>query len=645
VIHRVLWVLLPCFFFNWDAFGQQPGYDVSAIPDSLRENADAVVREEQQVVTVTKPDKVDYKIHEVITILDEQGKDHGRLQVEYSKFFDIKSLHARLYDAHGNLLSSYKESDFQDESPDWNYQLYSDMRIKSLSPQSVVYPYTVALDFEMKSSQSLYIADLLESDEDDISVSHFTYSLTTAADFPVRIKTFHILSPALSSSMKGQVTRVWQQDGIMARKSEPLSPTVRGYLPEVWVAPEKFSYGGIMGNDSSWNQLGQWTYDHLLKGRDALTPEMNARVADLVRGADSPGEKARRIYAYMQQRSRYISVQIGIGGFQPAPASEVDRLGYGDCKGLVNYTMALLHAAGVPALYAEVMSGKNQTSFLSDFPSADQGDHVILCLPFSGDTQWLECTSQQIPFGYLGEFTDDRDVLVISSHGGVIAHTSTYPAAGNLQERISKLTLDSQGNLSGEMTTTFRGTDFEDRVYLDGMTQAQQLEKLRSIYPMSDMNIRSFRLDYEKTAHPVALEHIGFSSARYGVTQEHRMFFEVNPVNRITETGIPASVRHRKNPVLIRRGYTELDSIYYLLPPGNRVEFLPGDTLLENEYGTYRIHAQADGNRLLYMRRLEIKEGLHPASTYGDLLNFYTAAYVLDAQQLVLTRDATSPAK
>ncbi len=53
----------------------------------------------------------------------------------------------------------------------------------------------------------------------------------------------------------------------------------------------------------------------------------------------------------MQDKTRYISVQIGIGGWKPMLADDVNKLGYGDCKGLTNYTKALLEAVDVPSYY------------------------------------------------------------------------------------------------------------------------------------------------------------------------------------------------------------------------------------------------------------------------------------------------------
>ncbi|MDP4989490.1 MAG: DUF3857 domain-containing protein, partial [Polaribacter sp.] len=109
----------------------------------------------------------------------------------------------------------------------------------------------------------------------------------------------------------------------------------------------------------------------------------------------------------MQQKTRYISVQIGIGGWEPIAANLVDDVGYGDCKGLTNYTKALLDVADVTAYYT-VVYADDRIDVDKDFSSL-QGNHVILNIPNNGKDVWLECTSQTMPFGFLGDFTDDRD--------------------------------------------------------------------------------------------------------------------------------------------------------------------------------------------------------------------------------------------
>ena len=170
----------------------------------------------------------------------------------------------------------------------------------------------------------------------------------------------------------------------------------------------------------------------LLEGRDVINEATKIKILDWVKEAKSPLEKAKIVYQFMQNKTRYISVQVGIGGWEPIAANQVDQVGYGDCKGLTNYTKALLDVVGVTSYYTVVYASEKR-NLDKDFASL-QGNHVILNIPNEGKDIWLECTSQTMPFGFLGDFTDDRDVLVVTPEGGIIKRTAIYKDETNLQK-------------------------------------------------------------------------------------------------------------------------------------------------------------------------------------------------------------------
>ncbi len=94
-------------------------------------------------------------------------------------------------------------------------------------------------------------------------------------------------------------------------------------------------------------------------GRDVLPDATKRKIRDITKDLKTIEEKARALYAYLQGKTRYVNIQLGIGGLQPFDATTVDQTGYGDCKALSNYMVAMLKEAGVKGYYSTIMAGDN----------------------------------------------------------------------------------------------------------------------------------------------------------------------------------------------------------------------------------------------------------------------------------------------
>lgn len=625
-----------CLLFSLGARGQQ-NYAVSLIPPDLKVRAGAVVRTEELTIEVKSLNQVDYRYKRAVTILNSSADAEAKMAVWYNKTRQVKSVKATIYNEYGMPVGKVSEKDFKDESAASNSSLFEDSRMKRFTPAILTYPLTLEFEYEIRSKQSLIFPEWSAIQSEGVALESSRFTFLCGSDFKIRYKELNYPGKVtISAGPKEQKSYVWEVKNVKALKAEPYSLDPSLVVPSVKVAPEKFTFQDVSGSFSNWTEYGLWTNETLLKGKDKVSEETLSTIRDLVADLKEPRAKAKKIYEFVQQRSRYVSVQIGIGGYEPIAASEVDRVGYGDCKALVNYTKALLTSVGIKSYYTLVEAGGYKTDALADFASMNQFNHVILCIPLEKDTAWVDCTSKTLPFGYLGDFTDDRLVLACTEEGGKLLRTPKMKTEDNLQQRKAKFILSPEGELQGEMTTTFSGWQYDNRETLIGEPFTEQVKMLRNIYPMNNLEVKSFKLQQDKSEQPQAVEYLSFQARDYALISGKRYSLTLNVINA---GRVLKEVVNRRNPVYISRGYIDSDEIVYALPADYRVESKPVNQSLKNDFAEFDTEISVADNMLIYKRRLRLNEGLYPAETYARLVDFYQRVYESDRASLTLIKN------
>jgi hypothetical protein len=617
---RVILFLLVC---GWSVIANaQVNYDASLISKNLLPYASAVVRSDETTIEIKAADNVLTHIKKAITVLNKNGDDLARVVIWHNKTTIIRDVKGVIYDARGQQIQKFNESNFEDADAGSDFSLFEDSRVKYYSPAVIDYPYTVVYEYDVRSKQTLNLPNWSPNPDPGLAVEKSSFKVLCKPDFNIRYKENNMPNKAtITTADGGMKSYSWQVADLKAVREEPFSGNEATYLSSVEVAPQNFYYDGLTGSFTDWHSLGKWIYDKLLVNRGGLPDAAVAKVKSLVAGISDPKEKARKIYEYMQGRTRYISIQIGIGGYQPMLAGDVDRLNYGDCKGLVNYTQALLKLAGIDSWYCVVEAGAAKVSMRPDFASMNQGNHIILCLPFKNDTTWLECTSQQIPFGFLGNFTDDRLVLACKQAGGELLHTPKYTAATNQEVRKADFVIDAEGKLSGDMTTVFKGIPYDSR---EGMVSSSGIERskdIKNIYPIDDMEIESLNFQQDKTTIPSITENLKLTARDYAKANDNTLLFLINPANRFRN--IPHQIRNRLTPVYINEGYTNEDEITFNIPAGYKLNKIPLNVHLVKPFGVYDATMTLNNNRLLYKRKIKINDGTYNKDVYDDLVDFF----------------------
>lgn len=613
----------------------QSEYTVADIPTVLKSRADAVVRHETIVAEMLAPTKVRYEVKQAITVFNREGEDKARLVIYYDKQTAIKRMAGRVFDADGLQVGKFTQRDFKDESAVSNFSLYEDTRVKHFLPAVTVYPYTVEYVYELELKQNLIIPAWRPDAYWDVAVQHSQYTFVCHESDEIRVSASNYPGDPVRKTGDGRKALIWEVGNLPAQRYEPYSPDPEAYKTTVKIAPVDFTYYKQEGHYSNWEELGIWKYRALLADGLELPEKTIQTVRRLTEGVASDKEKARVLYKYLQQKTRYVSVQIGIGGFKPMAASEVDRLGYGDCKGLVNYMQALLAAVDVPSYYCIVQAGNAKRDIRADFASMEQGNHVILCLPFENDTTWLECTSQRVPFGFLGSFTDGRAVWACTPTGGRLLRTPGYPAAASSQHRRTALVLDEDGTLTGHMETVFAAGQYDNHLEIAESNGSEQVKMLKAAYDIDHIDFRNIAYQKPVSQTPALVETFELTLAKYAPENEGQVYLIANIFNR--QPTVPM-VKDRRLPVYINRGYTDEDRITYALPNGLTLVAGAWNEDIESPFGQYHATIEQEGNQLSYQRKFVLHEGTFPAEQYAEFCEFINRVNILDNRKTVLAK-------
>jgi len=617
-------------------FSQDIDLSILTLPDSLTQNANAIVRFYDTNIELESHKKLTVKVKKAITILNKKGNHNAKLVFHYDKTNRIKKLKIRVYDQFGSKIKEVKTKEIKDNSAADGFSLFNDGRLKYYKYIPTSYPYTISYEYERESSSTAFIQRWLPINSYAQSVQHSTYRFSAAKGLTIQKVEKNFDAYAIEKEVSSS-NLFYQIKGVKAIRYEDLSPNFINFAPSLKLASNKFHLEGVNGEANTWKEFGKWMHTNLIANRSKIPESTKQKIKDLVKGVDSPTERAKIIYNFVQEKTRYISVQVGIGGWMPMLASDVDKLSYGDCKALTNYTKVLMDIANVESYYTAVYAGSQKRSMENDVISV-QGNHVFLYVPSKEKDIWLECTSQTVPFGYQGTFTDDREVLIIKPEGGEIKHTGVHNDNDSFQKTNANYMLNTDGSIKGKVTIQSAGVQYKEHYRLEKKPKREIDKYYKDDYwpYINNLDVVNYSFTNDKET-IIFKEDITIKASDYATFSGDRMLFTINSFNK--NTHIPKRYRNRKLPLEISRGYIDIDEFEVALPNDYAIEALPDDIHIENKFGNYQFSVKKlDNHKLKYTRTLFIKKGTHPNTDYKHYRNFRKKTAKFDKTKIVLIK-------
>ncbi len=611
-------------------------FAASGIPDDLLTDANSVYRINNMEVVIDGPGSYTVKREIAITILNENGKGPDVLVINYNSDARPRFNEGAIYDGNGERITRIRRRDLDDMSNFSDFSLYEDNRVLAYQPRISGYPYTVRYSYEVSYSRGMYyFRTFMPSGGFNRSAE----SASLTIDYPAgqNVKYFINMieeAPEQYEVRPGRKRLRWSFDHIPAVHREFLATGFGSVAPGVRFATDRFEFDGYMGVGTSWQEFGNWIWQMNLN-RDRLPQERIDFLRDLVKDMDSDREKVKAVYEFLQSRTRYVNIAFGIGGLQPIDAATVDRTGYGDCKDLTNYMMAMLKAIGIESHYTLVYAGVGSYRINRSMP-VNQFNHIILCVPMEKDTIWLECTSQSLPFGHLGDFTDGRPVLVIREDGGHLAQTYGYTPEDNIITTRADIVIDERGNGSGKIKLERGGLFYVDYYRSERLSEQDQQRWIYNNFSFPNYSLEQHGLSSDLEGNPVFTIDLDVNLRTLANISGQRLFVPVNALSH--GVSVPPRVRNRKLPFELKFPVNYSDTLVFSLPSDYVPETLPTLFHLESEFGVYTSSVELVDDKVVYVRKLQTFTGIFEPELYQDYFRFYQNISRADNQNLVFLR-------
>jgi len=613
--------------------------DYSSIDMSLMIGANSTIRYSETTLDVLSEEKALYTVKKAFTLFDKEDQESlSRILIWYDEFQKVDYIKANILNSENQIVKSFTETDAEDYSAFSGYTFFSDNRVKVLDLFYNSYPYTIELEYEMSLTGLLFLPTWIPQQYNQ-SVEKANFKLIDRSNTGVRFLQKNFDEQPKISSLENYKTFEWELSNRVPKEREMLSPSFQQTMPLVYVAPGRFKMDDSKGDATTWKSFGKWYYE-LGKETRKLSDEAKKEVDEVLRNVKSEKEKVQVLYNYLQEKTRYVSIQLGIGGWKPFSAEFVFANEYGDCKALTNYMQTILNYAGIDAKPVLIKNGNRGIDLLDEFPS-NQFNHVIIKVTLStGEEIWLECTSKYMPAGEIGTGNEGKSALLISEQGGELIKTPESKAIDNSIKRTTSIKLFESGDAVLSSKVRNEGSYQHSLLHnLLSVSESQKIKWLEEELPFSNFTIEKADFSGVLKDTTVSIFNYDLGLKGYSAITSSRIFVSLNSLNK-WNFNIPEN-QNRKSAIWFGNRLMEEDSTLFIIPEGYKIESIPSDLSIEDEFGEFYVTVQFDQKGVIrYSRKLIIKNKKINAEDYDKFRIFFAKVSEADAKQVVLVKSS-----
>ena len=379
---------------------------------------DDVIRLQQEIVLHIKLDNGTFSIKKDVfeedLYLNNSANYNSKRSLSYATFFNLDTIEASSFSLQDDTYTENKVTNFNEKN-NLNDSFYDDSK-----ELSFIYPKLakgsktqLKLQYNIKNPRFLnafFFGDFYPVIRNKVTI-------IADKDIELIFKPFHLENtPKITFKKKKKGKNyeyTWSQLNSEKFDIEADAPSYRSILPHI--IPIITSYKENNETKKLLDGVGglySWYYSLVENiNKEDTDPELEALVAELIKGKTSDLEKVKALYYWTQKNIKYIAFEYALGGFIPREANDVFQKKYGDCKDNSSILYKMLEIAGLEGNLTWIGTRKIPYTY-EEVPTPAVDNHMILSYEYNNKTYYLDATGRYIQIDYPSSFIQGKEALI-----------------------------------------------------------------------------------------------------------------------------------------------------------------------------------------------------------------------------------------
>ena len=581
---------------------------------------------------VVRPDGSTYAItRQAKKIFTKRGRDdESEIKIPYNAAFEtVRVTRARTIKPDGTV-SEIKKEDIRESRP----SDYDDVAVKAFSLPAVDDDCIIDYEYitEQKESQmpgQFWQNWYFQGGFDPVMKTKLTVTVPKAVKINERIINSSVKAMKKDLPDGKNVLYTWEDNNVAPFETEPMMPNPDKSLPKLYLSTV-----------SSWQSVADWYYD-LAKDRMTADATIKTQTQELIKGKTTAEDKAKSIFYYVQEKTRYVAISLGKSAFQPRPAGATYANKYGDCKDMATLLVAMLREAGIKTAYPVLLQMDSKDKRSAELPSPGAFNHAICKAEIDGKDYWLDATAAVCPWGVIPGADRGCEVLVVKEEGKGVWETIPFGTPeDNRADREIKLKINPDGSAGGTISITGNGdTDMSLRAIMRDLPESKRRLYAENLAQSVGTNPRVTGVtvtDFKDMASPMKLT-MDVTFPNWANQSGDLLLFRAKPDQTTGVGSSPFREDFRKNNIVQDSFSMASATMEVTLPKGFTPLSLPKDSEIKSELGSFSRTVKLTGDTLAITVSGKNFRADVPSSRYEEVRKYYTD-YLKAADESVILK-------